>query len=66
MTHTGLIVQLNREVSNFDCFLPIIELFRMYLVIYCFEMAGIWGSYTLYSRNREYAVLFDTELFGTT
>ena len=66
MTHTGLKDQLNREASSFDCFLPLIELSRMYLANDCFEMAGRLGSYTLYSKNREYAALLDTELFGTT
>lgn len=66
MTHTDLKDQRNREALNFDCFLPIIELSCMYLADYCFEMAGSLGSYTFYSKNREYAALLDTELFGTT
>lgn len=66
MTHTDLKDQLNREALNFDCFLPIIELFCMYLADYYFEMTGSLGSYTFYSKNREYAALLDTELFNTT
>ena len=38
----------------------------MYLADYYFEMAGSLGSYTFYSKNREYAALLDTELFSTT